>query len=114
MNLIKNLPMLEKLYVSKSVVFTGDFTEGMLSGLGLISIKLPFIQTIPSNFFKDCRNLKNVDINDSMKICDSAFSGCTSLETIHLNAEELEGDSVSIMQDISLMHENSFYGCSSL
>lgn len=65
----------------------------MFSGLDIVSINLPFIQTIPENFFKDCSKLKTIVIDDALKICSSAFCGCESLQSISLNAETFEGDS---------------------
>ena len=98
---IKKLFFLENLVISKSVVFRGEFTKGLFSGLNLISISLPFIKTVPEEFFKDCIKLKDVTLDDATKLCTSAFKGCISIESISLDIDTLEGDSI-------------FEGCKSL
>ena len=98
---VKNLPFLQTLKISSSIIYRGEFTDGLFSGFNFVSITLPSVTTIPQEFFKDCINLKNVEINDAKKVCSSAFKGCTSLEMISLNVDTFEGDSI-------------FEGCTSL
>ena len=99
--ILKDLPFLENLLISKLVDFKGEFTSGSFKGSNLVSITLPLIKSIPSEFFMNCIQLKEVLIEDATTICDSAFKGCISLENIDLNVDTFEGDS-------------HFEGCSSL
>ena len=57
-----------KSYISSSFIYKGNQFE---------------ITSIENNLFKNCSNLKNVEISDSItKIGKNAFSGCTSLENL--------------------------------
>lgn len=98
---IKQLLFLENLVISKSIIFRGEWTESLFSGLNLVSIDLPNIKTIPKSCFENCIYLKEVIIDDAITISESAFKGCTSLDAINLKAETFQGDSI-------------FEGCTSL
>ena len=64
-----------------------------------------------SNIFKECSNLKTIDLNflekaNNITQMDSLFNGCEELETIS-NIDKLDTKSVKSMNDI-------FYGCKKL
>lgn len=61
------------------------------------------VTVIESDAFKDCKELKNIIIPDSIEVIgDSAFNGCRNLQT------------VSIGSNVSEIGENVFDGCEKL
>lgn len=121
---IKKMINLNELIISESVVMGGQFTDGLFSGLNISSISIfSHIEKVSINCFKDCLNLKTVQITNCNNTYDSAFIGCLNLEFVLLNTETLIGDShfkdCSSLQTISLTHllkvdptaENIFSNC---
>lgn len=60
------------------------------------------ITAIDTNMFYNCKSIKNITVHGDTEIKSSAFSGCSSLETLTINGK------------IRRMDDNAFFGCSSL
>ncbi|MDE7226782.1 MAG: leucine-rich repeat domain-containing protein [Treponemataceae bacterium] len=78
-----------------------------------------------SNAFRDNETLKRVTIPDSVQVIyDSAFSGCTALESVTLgnSVQEIGGsafactalESVTIPDSVKRIGQYAFYGCTAL
>lgn len=67
--------------------FTGvcDIPEGYFRGFGFSSITLPeSINVINGGAFKECPNLKRVNLPLNLRICYQGFHNCRSLSEIHI------------------------------
>lgn len=84
------------------VTVSGIKTDCFTGNQKITSVSIP--NTISSAIsFKNCKNLKSVQISEKMTtISDNMFSGCSSLK------------SISIPKDTTEIGTNAFYGCTSL
>lgn len=92
--------------------------------LSLTEIKIPNCKTIGSGAFLGCVNLIEVELpNDCIVLKDSLFLDCKKLETIIVNAGELNVDTfsgcssvknITLGENVTNVVENIFKECSSL
>lgn len=93
---------LEDLKITNLASLNGGLTQGIFSGLTLSSFIIDIeIDTVPTECFKNCVNLKKVYINNCKTVKGRCFSGCINLQEVVLNTETLTED-------------YHFEGCSSL
>lgn len=80
--------------------------EGKTNLTSLVNIlsNFPNLVRISNNAFRNCTNLRNVDIPSSVTYLGAtAFEGCTSLETCYLDNSQIDN-----------LHASTFWGCSAL
>ena len=80
--------------------------EGKTNLTSLINIlsNFPNLVKINNNAFRNCKNLRNVDIPRSVTYLGStAFEGCTSLENCYMGNSQIDN-----------LHASTFVGCSAL
>lgn len=66
------------------------------------------VQFIGNEAFKDCTNLRNVELAHVQAVGNRAFEGCSSLEQVTFM------DSTSVSATSSVLGAETFYGCTSL
>ena len=83
---------------------TLEYASSAFSNSGIVTAAFRDGATkVPDSIFRDCKNLKNVYLPDSLKVInDQSFQNCTSLETIE------------IPENVWLMNRYAFFGCTSL
>lgn len=96
------------------------------SGIHTVRYNLADNTTIPSNSFRECVNLVEVQMGDTITtIGDSAFNGCSSLAnvTIPNSVTSIDGwafcncdslTSITIPNSVTFIGINAFYTCDSL
>ena len=80
--------------------------EGKTNLTSLINIlfNFPNLVKINNNAFRNCTNLRNVDIPRSVTYLGAtAFEGCTSLENCYMDNSQIDS-----------LHASTFWGCSAL
>ena len=80
--------------------------EGKTNLTSLVNIlsNFPNLVRISNNAFRNCTNLRNVDIPNSVTYLGAtAFEGCTRLETCYMDNSQIDN-----------LHASTFWGCSAL
>ena len=90
-----------------------NFHQRAFSGTGIKHLVAPYVDNYgyvssgwgsdPSMAFADCKHLQTVVYPEGItNVCESWFSGCTSLTDVELS------------KDVKIIRSNAFYDCSSL
>ena len=65
--------------------FQGQINNAQFKGMGsLINVVINGVQSVGTNSFESCSNLKFVELKNCISVGDSSFKDCVSLETIDM------------------------------